>query len=90
MYVNNYIMSRDIRNRQTLLRDAFSVPWNYQLAWLFPPRFLVPRVLAHLNQSTGIFLVVVPRWEMVFWRADLKARALAAPLTLKNLQKRID
>lgn len=75
----------DQRDQMAWRHNAFAITWNFRIAWVFPPPNLMPRVLMHLNQATGIFLVVAPRWPRAFWRADLKARATAPPFILHNL-----
>lgn len=82
--VQTYV-SIDCRDHLAVYTDAFSRTWNYQLAWVFPPPTLLPRVLAHLNNASGTYLVVAPEWPRAFWLQDLKIRALEQPYQLQNL-----
>ena len=40
--------------------DAFSVKWSGENNWLFPPRYLLPKVLRHLQWSSADGTLVVP------------------------------
>nr|CAI5869619.1 unnamed protein product [Callosobruchus analis] len=65
--------------------DAFSIPWNIELGWISrPPALLVPTVLCHLNSGQGSYILVVLRWQKVFWRPDLKSRAMVPPIPIRN------
>lgn len=68
--------SLDRMDNQASMYDALVNSWDFKLAWVFPLPFLIPRVLHHLNSARGIYLIVVPRWEKVYWRPDLKNRAI--------------
>ncbi|XP_064076285.1 uncharacterized protein LOC135194599 [Vanessa tameamea] len=84
--VRNYV-SIDCKDPSACYTDAFSRPWNYWVAWVFPPPSLLLRVLAHLNNAKGTYLVVAPDWPQVFWLQDLKSRALEPPHELQNLSE---
>uniref|UniRef100_A0A0A9YMB8 Putative enzymatic polyprotein n=1 Tax=Lygus hesperus TaxID=30085 RepID=A0A0A9YMB8_LYGHE len=86
--VDAYV-TRDSHDHHAAFTDAFSRLWNFTLAWVFPPPPLLPQVLHHLNSAQGLFLVVAPRWSKVFWRADLKARAIAPPLVFRDLKQHL-
>ena len=47
------------------LLDAFSVRWSGENKWLFPPTYLIPKVLRHLQWSLAYGTLVVPWWPLL-------------------------
>lgn len=86
-HVVQHYVSQDPWDGAAVFHNAFSRQWKYQLAWVFPPPSLMPRVLIHLNSCKGLFVVIAPRWLKCFWRPDLQNRALSGPITLENLNE---
>ncbi|KAI8432519.1 hypothetical protein MSG28_013516 [Choristoneura fumiferana] len=86
--VDRYV-TWDSRDGSAIFCDAFSRPWKFKLAWVFPPPNLIPRVLRHLNMAVGTYIVIAPHWMQCFWLADLRARALAEPYPIHNLHNNL-
>lgn len=82
-------VSEDHKDMSSEYTDAFSRPWNYEIAWIFPPPALIPRVLRHLNGSKGLYLLVIPKWEKAFWRAEIKKRAISPPFRIRDLKNHL-
>ncbi|CAH4009205.1 unnamed protein product [Pieris brassicae] len=51
------LQSDSVCCRYACYHDAFSRCWQYDLAWIFPPPALLPRVLQQLNLSQGNFII---------------------------------
>ncbi|CAH2208009.1 jg1828 [Pararge aegeria aegeria] len=76
----------DMQDQSAQHHNAFCHQWHYRLAWLFPPPNLIPRVLSHLNQSSGKYILIAPRWNKVFWQTDVQNRAIRPPFAIPDLE----
>ena len=47
--------------------DAFTASWNNKNNWLFPPPYMIPRVLKHLKLSSADATLVAPLWLSAPW-----------------------
>ena len=47
--------------------DAFTASWNNENNWLFPPSYIIPRVLKHLKSSSADATLVAPLWRSAPW-----------------------
>lgn len=47
--------------------DAFTVSWGVENNWIFPPPYLIPRVLRHMQAGTERGTLIVPHWPSAPW-----------------------
>jgi len=81
--------SFDVTDHNALFIDAFSQPWSFKTAWVFPPPTEVPRVLSHLKTAQGQFYLVVPDWEGSWWYQDLRRLCPHGPHLIENLESNL-
>ena len=47
--------------------DVFTASWQNENNWLFPPPYLIPKVLKHLEFSKAKGTLVAPMWTSAIW-----------------------
>ena len=47
--------------------DAFTVNWQGENNWIFPPPFLIPKVISHMHTNKEDGTVIVPLWTSAPW-----------------------
>jgi len=48
--------------------DAFTCDWDEEDNWLFPPVYLIPRVIRHAQATAARGTLIVPQWiSAPFW-----------------------
>ena len=68
--------------------DALSLPWSFDLAYVFPPIPLIPRVIQKLLQAIGDYILITPFWTAQAWfpkLTSLQVRDLRRLPYLDNL-----
>ena len=60
------LCSRRVNNCMQLL-DAFSARWSGENNWLFPPPYLIPKMLRHLQWSLADGRLLGPWWRTAPW-----------------------
>lgn len=47
--------------------DAFTVSWRGENNWVFPPPYLIPRVLRHMAEGKEFGTLILPEWHSAPW-----------------------
>ena len=55
------------RNPGAEVIDALSVSWSSEYNWVFPPPFLVPKVLKHMPRYGADGTLIAPHWTSAPW-----------------------
>jgi hypothetical protein len=63
--------------------DALNVSWEGMVAYAFPPRAILPQVLAKVRLTSNLRLILVaPDWVRQTWYPELKGLTVTAPIRL--------
>jgi hypothetical protein len=47
--------------------DAFTVSWSNENNWIFPPPYLIPRVIGHMRAGKESGTLLIPYWPSAPW-----------------------
>ena len=62
--------------------DAFSVKWDFQLAYLFPPFCMIKRCLRKIQQDQSHCVLITPVWKSSPWYPVILSLLVGQPLLL--------
>lgn len=54
-------------NRMTEHVDAFTADWSGEVNWIFPPPYLIPKVIQHMKYGREDDTLIVPLWPSAPW-----------------------
>lgn len=60
------------RMKDPVAVDALSVPWDFRLAYLFPPLPLLLSVLKRIKREQVVVILVAPDWPCRAFFSDLR------------------
>lgn len=64
--------------------DAFSIEWDWNLAYAFPPAPLIPKVLGKIREDRARVILVAPFWPKRTWFSLLRALSETDPWVLPS------
>ena len=56
-------------NQCTEAKDAFTLDWSEGTNWIFPPPYMIPKVLKHMEHGREMGTLVIPLWTSASWWA---------------------
>ena len=75
-------------DRKALAIDAFSINWNTELYYIFPPFSLLEKVTARIYRDKTKAIIVIPKWPTQDWYPSLLRKATRSMIitpSTKNL-----
>lgn len=86
---NRGILCASKKNRQVEIPwavDAFSITWDWSLAYAFPPAPLIPRVLRKIREDQARIILIAPFWPKRAWFSLLRSLSESDPWVLPELR----
>ena len=70
-------------DRMAIDCDALNISWERRIAYAFPPRAILGKVVAKIRETNELRLILVaPDWPKQTWYPDLLEMSVAGPLPL--------